>query len=77
MDYGWVLASASFIKPFFRSRKLIRLILSFNLHCRLAGDSVQSLFRIAVFNIFVKTVKYEKGQYFKGQYGSYFKQTIS
>ena len=50
---------------------------SFNLQCRLAGDSVQSLFRIAIFNRFIKTVKYEKGPYFKRQSGPYFKQSTS
>ena len=37
---------------------------------------MRSLFQIAIFNIFVKTVKYEKGPYFKGQSGPYFKQSI-
>ena len=52
-------------------------ILSFNLQCRLAGDTVRSLFRTASFYLFVKTVKYEKGPYFKGQSGPYFKQSMS
>ena len=52
-------------------------ILSFNLQCRLAGGSVRSLYRTASFYLFVKTVKYEKGPYFKGQSGPYFKQSIS
>ena len=33
---------------------------SFNLPCRLAGDSVRSLFQIAIFDLSVKTVKHEK-----------------
>ena len=50
---------------------------NFNLQCRLAGDSVRSLFRIAIFSLFVKTVRHEKGPYFKEQSGPYFKQSIS
>ena len=49
---------------------------SFNLQCRLAGDSVRSLFQIAIFDLSVKTVKHEKGPYFKGQSRPYFKQSI-
>ena len=51
---------------------------SFNLQYRLAGDSVRSLFQIAIFKLFVKTVKYEKGPYFKEESGQspYFKESI-
>ena len=38
---------------------------SFNLQYRLAGDSVRSLFQIAIFKLFVKTVKDEKGAYLR------------
>ena len=39
---------------------------------------LRSLFQIAIFKLFVKTVKYEKGPYFKEEFGQspYFKQSI-
>ena len=39
---------------------------------------LRSLFQIAIFKLFVKTVKYEKGPYFKEESGQspYFKQSI-